>query len=113
LLVPALQVDDDLTTNAVAMDVVLSGAGAGIGALASRRADAPVWGLLAGGTAGLLAGGALHTAIDLGSDDTPLLSLAASEGLWLGGWLPYLVRPSGSITPRDRQAAFAGAGLGA
>jgi hypothetical protein len=108
-----LQIDDDLVANATAMDLVFTGAGAGAGALASRRSDAPVWGLLGGGTAGLLLGGALHRSIDLRERDVPFLSLAAGEGIWLGAWLPYMLHQRDDVDDRMRAGALAAAALGA
>jgi hypothetical protein len=113
LLTPALTVDTDLVTNAIALDALWSGAGAGLGALASGRDDAPVWGLLAGGTGGLVLGGALHRRIELGAAQAPLLAYATGEGLWLGGWIPTLVHADGAVPDRQRTGALALGGFGA
>ena len=110
-LLPVLHVDRDLVGNALVLDGLFSGAGAGIGALASRRADAPVWGMLGGGTAGLVLGGVLHDAIDFG-DNRALVTFAALEGLWAGGWLPYVLRPAAEVTELDHVAGLAAGGLG-
>jgi hypothetical protein len=111
-LLPSLHVDADLVGNALLTDALFSGAGAGVGALASRRADAPVWGMLGAGTAGLLLGGALHDSIDL-EQSRGLLTFAAIEGLWAGGWLPYVLRPSSEVSDSDHIAGLAVGGLGA
>jgi hypothetical protein len=110
-LLPALRVDLDLIGNALLADALFTGAGAGVGALASRRADAPVWGMLGAGTAGLLLGATLHDAIDV-EESLGLLSFGAIEGLWLGGWLPYVVRPSSEVKDTDHFAGLAAGGLG-
>ena len=111
-MTPRLQIDDDLLENAIGLDVLFTGAGAGAGALASTRADAPVWGLLAGGTAGLLLGGALHRSIDL-DGSAPLLTLASSEGLWLGAWLPYVLHAHDDVTSTEVGEGLAAGTLGA
>jgi hypothetical protein len=111
-LVPALDLDADLIANALAMDVVLGGAGAGTGALISQRDDAPVWGALAGGAAGLLLGGGLHRAIEIDERRQPLLTLAPIEGLWFGGWLPFLLYERERVGPRQFVGGLAAGGLG-
>ena len=111
-LLPSLHVDSDLLGNALLVDAVFSGAGAGVGGLVSRRADAPVWGMLGAGTAGLVLGGALHESIDL-EQSRSLVAFAGLEGLWVGAWLPYLVRPSDEVQSSDRVAGLAAGGLGA
>ncbi len=110
-LAPALRVDRDLLGNALVAGVLFGGAGAGVGGLASRRADAPVWGMLGAGTGGLLLGGALHGSIDL-RDGAGLLTFGALEGLWVGGWLPYVLRPSSEVSSSERLAGLAAGGLG-
>ena len=110
-LLPALHVDTDLIGNALVTDAIFTGAGAGVGALASRRADAPVWGMLGAGTAGLLLGGTLHESIDF-ERSTGLLAFGAIEGLWAGAWLPYVLRPSAEVTDLDHVAGVAAGGLG-
>jgi hypothetical protein len=110
---PALHPDPDLIANAVTFDVLFTGAGAGVGALASTRDDAPVWGMLTAGTAGLLLGGALHRSIDIDADDAPLLTLCTAEGLWLGGWVPNAIAEPGSVTARQRAGGLAAGGFGA
>jgi hypothetical protein len=110
-LVPPLHLEPDLVADAVVMDALFAGAGAGAGALASARADAPVWGLLGAGTAGLVLGGALHRRIEIDAADAPLLALASIEGAWYGGWLPHLVRPS--VTSRQQAGGLAAGALGA
>jgi hypothetical protein len=109
LLTPALQVDPDLVTNAIGLDAVWSAAGAGAGALASTRDDAPVWGMLGAGTAGLVLGGALHRSIEIGRQETPFLTLATAEGAWLGAWIPSL---TDSPTSRQRVGSLALGGFG-
>jgi hypothetical protein len=111
-LLPSLHVDRDLLGNALLLDAIFSGAGAGIGGLASRRADAPVWGMLGAGAAGLVLGGVLHESIDV-EQSSGLLGLAGLEGLWAGAWLPYLLRPSDEVEASDRVAGLAAGGLGA
>jgi hypothetical protein len=110
-LLPALHVDADLVGDALAADAIFSGAGAGMGALASRRADGPVWGMLGAGTAGLVLGGTLHDAIDF-ERSSGLLTFGALEGLWAGAWLPYVLRPSSEVTDMDHVAGVAAGGLG-
>jgi hypothetical protein len=112
LLAPVLKPDADLVENALAVGALWSAAGAGAGALVSTRDDAPVWGLLGAGTAGLLAGGALHRSIEIDGDDAPLLTLAGAEGLWLGGWLPYLLYDASVVTGRERAGGLAAGALG-
>ncbi|MEO7670098.1 MAG: hypothetical protein ABIW57_12210, partial [Polyangia bacterium] len=118
LLAPVVELDADEITDAVAMDAVFSGAGAGVGALVSARADAPVAGLLAGGAAGLVLGGALHRHLEVGSRQAPLLTAGAMEGLWFGAWAPYLLRAPAAITDQQRAGGvaagtFGGLGLAA
>lgn len=110
-LLPALHVERDLLGDALLMDAVLSGAGAGAGALTSRRADAPVWGMLGAGMAGLVLGGGLHESIDL-EESRGLVAFGALEGLWMGAWLPYLLRPSDQVRSSDHVAGLAAGGLG-
>jgi hypothetical protein len=110
-LLPALRVDTDLIGDALLTDMFFSGAGAGTGALISRRADAPVWGMLGAGTAGLLLGGTLHERIAFGPS-SGLLTFGTLEGLWAGAWLPYAMRPSSEVTETDHVAGVAAGGLG-
>jgi hypothetical protein len=110
-LVPALHLDRDVVGSALLFDAIFSGAGAGGGALASRRADAPVWGMLGAGTAGLLLGGVLHDSIDLQAS-RGLVAFAGLEGLWAGAWLPYLLRPAADVKSTDHAAGLAAGGLG-
>jgi hypothetical protein len=110
-LLPSLHVERDLTLKALALGGLFSGAGAGAGALASGRDDAPVWGMLGGGSAGLLLGGALHRSLDA-DRGSGLLALGALEGLWAGAWLPYTLGSSADVTDRDRVAGVAAGGLG-
>jgi hypothetical protein len=112
-LATQLKIDPDLTLNAVTLDGIFTGAGAGIGILASQRDDAPVIGMLAAGGAGLLLGGALHKHINLSEDDAPYLTFAGGEGLWFGGFLPYVLRPSAEVNDRQIAAGLAAGGLGA
>ena len=56
-LATQIDVDGDMTANALTLDALFTGAGAGIGVLASKRDDAPVLGMLVAGSAGLLLGG--------------------------------------------------------
>jgi hypothetical protein len=111
-LVPALDLDRDLIGNALALDVLLTGAGAGTGALISQRHDASVWGALAGGTTGLVLGAALHRSIELDDRRIPLLRLTILEGLWLGGWLPFTLRDREQVTSRQLIGGLAAGGLG-
>jgi hypothetical protein len=110
-LLPLLHVDRDLVGNALLLDGLFSGAGAGAGALASRRADGPVWGMLGAGTAGLLLGGALHDSIDV-EQGRSLVAFGGLEGAWFGAWLPYLLRPSSEVKSTDHIAGLAAGGLG-
>jgi hypothetical protein len=112
LLATAAKPDRDLVEDALVLDAVWAGAGAGVGALASRRDDAPVWGLLGAGTAGLVLGGALHRSIEIDDADAPLLTLAGVEGLWLGAWLPNLVYDAPDVTGRERAGGIAAGALG-
>ncbi|HEX7599703.1 MAG TPA: hypothetical protein VF518_15910, partial [Polyangia bacterium] len=112
-LATRLDVDPDLTLNALTLDGIFTGAGAGIGILASQRDDAPVMGMLAAGGAGLLLGGALHKQIHLNEEDVPFLTFAGAEGLWFGGFLPYILRPSTEVQDRQIAAGLAAGGLGA
>jgi hypothetical protein len=111
-LVPALDLDPDLIGNALALDLMLTGAGAGGGALISRRYDASVWGALAGGASGLVLGGALHRSIELDDRRQPLLRLSTLEGLWFGGWVPFVVRAREQVTARQVIGGLAAGGLG-
>jgi hypothetical protein len=111
-LLPALHVERDLLGDALLMDAIFSGAGAGLGGLASRRADAPVWGMLGAGMAGLVLGGGLHESMDL-EQSRGLVAFGALEGLWAGAWLPYLLRPSNEVQSSDHVAGLALGGLGA
>jgi hypothetical protein len=66
--------------------------------------------MLAAGGAGLLLGGALHKHINLGADDVPTLTFAGAEGLWFGGFLPYVLRPAAEVQnrgPRPRKRVVA------
>jgi hypothetical protein len=94
------------------MDLLLTGAGAGGGALLSTRYDAPVWGAVGGGAAGLLLGATLHRSIELDQRRRPLLALASIEGLWFGGWLPFVLREPGQVTSRQLMGGLAAGGLG-
>jgi hypothetical protein len=111
-LAPLVEVDPDRAGNALGMNVLLGGAGAGAGAMASARHDAVAGGLLAGGAAGLLLGGALHEHIEVSGDDTPLLTLAAVEGAWIGAWAPQLVLTSDDLQSRHVIGGLAAGGLG-
>jgi hypothetical protein len=111
-VVPRLDVSPDLVGNALLLNGLLAGAGAGAGALASTRADAPVWGLLGGGTAGLVLGGALHDRIQFDAGAAPLLTLSTIEGTWYGGWLPYLLYPAPRVTDRQQAGSLAAGALG-
>jgi hypothetical protein len=110
---PALHVDADLAVNAASLNALFAGAGAGAGALVSTSDKAPVWGLLGAGTAGLVLGGALHRQIELDQADAPLITLATAEGLWFGGWAPYVLHPSDKVTVRERLGGLALGGFGA
>ena len=112
-LATRLDVDPDLTLNAVTLDGIFTGAGAGIGILSSERDDAPVVGMLAAGGAGLLLGGVLHNHINVDERDVPFLAFAGAEGLWFGGFLPYVLRPSAEVQSRQIVAGLAAGGLGA
>jgi hypothetical protein len=61
----------------------------------------------------LLLGGALHKHIHLSGDDVPYLTFAGGEGLWFGGFLPYVLRPSAEVDNRQIAAGLAAGGLGA
>jgi hypothetical protein len=113
LLAPVIKPDPDLVTNALGVDALWTGAGAGAGALLSTRDDAPVWGMLGAGTVGLLLGGALHRSIELEAADAPLLGLAGGEGLWLGAWVPNLLHENETVPERQRVGALALGGFGA
>lgn len=111
-LVPFVEVDSDRSENALGLNALLAGAGAGVGGLASDRHDAVAGGILAGGAAGLLLGATLHEHIDITSDDTPLLAVAGVEGAWLGAWVPQLFLPSESVEARHVWGGMAAGGLG-
>jgi hypothetical protein len=104
--------DEDMVANAVALDVLFSGAGAGAGALLSDDDRAPVWGMLGAGLGGFALGSALHRSIEMDEKDRPLLTLATAQGLWLGGWLPSALSPSHEVTSRQRAGALALGGFG-
>jgi hypothetical protein len=110
-LLPALHVERDLLGDALLLDAIFTGAGAGAGALASRRDDAPVWGMLGAGVAGLVLGGDLHDAIDM-EESAGLMAFGALEGAWAGAWLPYVLRPSSEVRSTDHLAGLAAGGLG-
>jgi hypothetical protein len=59
-----------------------------------------------------LLGGALHRSIDL-DGSAPLLTLATTEGLWFGGWLPYLLQERNQVTGTENAAGLAAGSLGA
>jgi hypothetical protein len=101
-----------MVANAVALDVLFSGAGAGAGALLSDDDRAPVWGMLGAGLGGFALGSALHRSIEMDEKDRPLLTLATAQGLWLGGWLPSALSPSHEVTSRQRAGALALGGFG-
>jgi hypothetical protein len=109
-LAPALELDDDLVSNALAMDTVFSVAGAGAASLLSERADHAAAAVLGAGTGGLLLGGALHRQIDIDGDDGPWLTLATAQGAWVGGWLPRAIYPSASLNAR-REGGGVAAGM--
>ncbi len=111
-LAACLKLDTDLMANALLMDVMLAGAGAGAGALASPRYDAPVIGMLGGGLAGLVLGGALHSQIDVRREDAPWLALASLEGLWLGAWLPHVLYRGEDVNQRREIGGLVLGGLG-
>ncbi len=113
VLSPVVRVDGDVAVNAAAMSALFSGAGAGAGALVSTSDKAPVWGLLGAGTAGLALGGALHRSIELDDADAPLITLATTEGVWLGAWFPYALHAGSDVTGRQRAGALALGGFGA
>jgi hypothetical protein len=100
-LVPALSLEPDLMGDALLMDMYLSAAGFGAGALISPRFDALGIGVMAGGGAGLLLGGAFHRAIDVGPEDRPLHVVAALEGMWLGAWLPFALWEREQVSARQ------------
>ena len=109
----AVHPDSDLIADGVAVDAMFTAAGAGAGALASNRADAPVWGMLGAGTAGLVLGGALHRSMEIDGADAPLLTLATAEGLWLGGWLPTALFGWGETTSAEQAGGLVAGGAGA
>ncbi|HTA20185.1 MAG TPA: hypothetical protein VK989_12890, partial [Polyangia bacterium] len=112
VLSPVLHLDGDVAADAAAVDALWTGAGAGAGALLGTSDKAPVWGMLGAGAVGLLVGGALHDSIEIGAADAPLLTLAGTEGLWLGGWFPYLVHDRAQVTEREELGALALGGFG-
>jgi len=112
LLSSKLSIETDAIENAAALDALWTGAGAGAGALFSTQANAPVWGMLGAGTAGMVLGGALHREIALDAADAPLLTLAGTEGVWLGAWAPFVLRDSAHVTGRERMGALALGGFG-
>ena len=107
-----LKVDMDLMVDAVFMDVLLTGAAAGAGAMVSDRDDARVAGALGGGLAGLVLGATLHNNIDISSQDVPLLTLSSLEGLWLGAWLPRVLYRSEDVNQRNQIGGVVAGGLG-
>jgi hypothetical protein len=109
-LTPVLELDDDLVSNALAVDAVFSVAGAGAAGLLTERADGTAAVVLASGTGGLLLGGALHRQIDLDADDGPWLTLAALQGAWMGGLLPHAMYPTASLNAR-REAGGVAVGM--
>jgi hypothetical protein len=111
-LTPVLAIDGDLVDNALWMDAVFSGAGAGAGVLLSGRADRQAAALLGAGTAGLVLGGALHDRIDLNEEDAPWLTLGVLEGAWLGAWAPYAIYPRADVTGGREFAGLAAGTLG-
>ncbi len=112
-LAPRLELDEDLMLNAAAMDGIFSFAGAGMGALFSRRTDAPVWGLMGGGAAGLVLGAAAHRAIQIDEQNQPLLTLAPIQGAWLGAWLPHLLYANDEVDGRRQLGGVAAGAFGA
>jgi len=93
------------------VDILLSGVGAGAGALASERVDVPLprcW--AAGWLPG--AGSTLHNSINITTDDVPLLTLSSLEGLWLGAWLPRLLYKGEDVNQRNQVGGLVAAGLG-
>ena len=113
LIGPRVGVSSDLVENAIAMDVLFTGAGLGAGLLASKNDNTPIGSMLAAGTAGLLLGGATHKALDLSDADWPLMSLAITQGLFVGGWLPSALNPPGEVTTRQQIGGLLAGGLGA
>jgi hypothetical protein len=112
-LVPALDLDLDLQLNALTGNALGAGLGAGVGALVSRDEDAAVYGMLAGGAAGLLTGGALHERLELGPADAPLLTLAAFGGAFQGLFLPRLIWQDHDLDDRRARAGLTVGTLGA
>jgi len=112
LLAPVVEVSADALNDAMVMDGLASGAGAGVGALISARDDAPVAGLLLGGAAGLALGGLLHERIRWDGDHAALTLAGGLEGLWAGGLLPYVLHAQGDVTDRQRTGALAVGGFG-
>ena len=106
-----VEVDPDRIRKALLIDSMFTAAGFGVGAAASARDDAPIWGGLGGGTTGLVLGGALADHIQIDRDATPLLALSAAHGAWFGGWLPYLL--SDDPTSREEKGATAAGTFGA
>ena len=104
-LVPRLHADRDVVGDALLLDAIFTGAGAGAGGLASRRADAPVWGMLGAGTAGLLLGGVLHTSIDL-EESSGLVTFAGIEGVWAGAGCPTCCAPPRRSPARTTSLAW-------
>ena len=107
-----LRVDKDLMADALFVDILLSGVGAGAGALASERVDVPLASMLGGGLAGLVLGSTLHNSINITTDDVPLLTLSSLEGLWLGAWLPRLLYKGEDVNQRNQVGGLVAGGLG-
>lgn len=113
LAAPWAKTHPDLVADALALDVLWSGAGLGAGLLGGRTDGHAVSGMLIGGAAGLLLGGALHDQLDVGPEDAGLLTLAAAEGAWFGGWLPHALFAEAGVTSRRQVGGLLAGTLGA
>jgi hypothetical protein len=112
LIAEAVEVDPAVTLNTLGVAAIFSGAGAGAGALASTRDDAPILGMLGGGATGLLLGGLRSATIDLDRQSAPLALLSIGEGLWFGGFAPTLLYGA-DASARHRLGGFSAGTLGA
>lgn len=104
---PWLRVDQDLIGDALVLDALMGASAAAAAHVASARDDAPVWGLLGGGTAGLVLGAALHERIAFAPDRIPVFMLGGAEGAFIGALAPGVLGSTG-----DRGTAAASGALG-
>jgi hypothetical protein len=110
-LTPALELDADLLSHALAMDAVFSTAGGGAAVLLTERADYTAAAVLGAGTAGLVLGGALHRQIDADAGG-PWMALATAQGAWVGGWLSHAIYPAASLNGRREAGGIALGAMG-